>query len=470
MRSFEINGNEGILSGDIDESLSNILSSIDGCKYHRLHKCFIIAITKENITELISILIGYDFHIIGDIDELQDSLIKRKKTRDDVQSEIVGLSKEHKNLFMEWVTGLGKTLGAFKIIKEHKGRWLFVYKETTHLNNHLDDLEKHGLSYLNERIDWTTYHSIHKFKDVEYTGVILDECHASTSDLRQEKLSEFKDCKVIATSATIDSEVKRVLTSIFGSFFTHKVTFDDALEWEILPKPKIYLIPLVLDDEKVKETIVIKKGKKPSKKVETSFNGRWEYMKAKDTEITVHCTEQQKYDYFTDQINYFSNLYRTNGQIYIKNRFLQLGTQRKRYLASIKTDVAKLILERIKDKKYICFTGSVPQAKELGGENTVYSASKKNEQTVSDFNEGIIKSIYAVNMLKEGVNLNDIEASLVIQLSSKELDIVQRTGRILRAKVQPEQYIIYFKDTQDEKYLQNVINLFDTEELFVSDI
>lgn len=204
--------------------------------------------------------------------------------------------------------------------------------------------------------------------------------------------------------------------------------------------------------------------------METTYADRWKYMKMKDTEILISCTQQEKYDYYTESINYFTSQYRENPMPYIKNKFLQLGTQRKRYLASIKTDVARKVIERIKDKKYICFTGSVPQAKELGGENTVYSANKNNNQTVEDFNEGLIKSIYAVNMLKEGVNLSNIEASLVIQLSSKELDIVQRTGRILRAKVQPEQYIIYFKDTQDEKYLENVINLFDTEELLVSEI
>ena len=470
MRIFEINKDEGVFKGDFDGPLVSLLSSLPGCKYHRLYKCFIVKVNKENLHKIVNVVLTYNFEIDGDINELQSSLIPKKKTRDDVQYEVVSLSKTNKNLFVEWVTGLGKTLAAFKIIKENKGRWLFVYKETTHLKNHQEDLEKHGLSYLNERIDWTTYNSIHKFKDNHYSGLILDECHASTSDIRQIKLSEFKDCKVIATSATIDSEVKRVLTSIFGLFRTHKVTFDDALDWGILPKPKIYLIPLVLDDKEVKEVISIKRGKKPSKSVETTYSERWKYMKMKDTEILISCTQQEKYDYYTESINYFTAQYRENPMPYIKNKFLQLGTQRKRYLASIKTDVARKVIERIKDKKYICFTGFVPQAKELGGKNTVYSSNKNNDKTVEDFNEGLIKSIYAVNMLKEGVNLSNIEASLVIQLSSKELDIVQRTGRILRAKVQPEQYIIYFRDTQDEKYLGNVINLFDTEELLVSEI
>ena len=122
-------------------------------------------------------------------------------------------------------------------------------------------------------------------------------------------------------------------------------------------------------------------------------------------------------------------------------------------------------LNIIKDKKFICFAGSVPQAKELGGDGAVHSSNKKNDEIIQAFNEGETKSIYAVNMLKEGINLSDIEASLIIQLSSKELDIVQRTGRILRAKEQPEQYIIYYKNTQDEKYLGNVLKLFDVEEL-----
>lgn len=465
MRTFEIHNIHGIFRFEQNREVFGDICNIPFCDYKRVDKSFNVIINKSNLINIVKMIEKHNFDVIGDLSTIEKELSNKPKTRDELQQEVVDLSFDLNNLFIEWVTGFGKTLAAIKIINNHKGRWLFVYKETTHLKNHLEDVEKHGMSHLLPFIDWTTYNSIHKYADNEYTGVVLDECHASTSDIRQEKLSKFKGCKIIATSATIDGTVKNVLSSIFGSFHTHKVTFDDAVKWKILPKPKIYLIPLVLDSENISETISIKKGKNPKNKVETTYSDRWKHMKLTNTEIIINCTQQEKYDYLTDNLNYWMKKYREKAETYIKNKFLQYGTQRKRYLASIKTDTAKKILEIIKDKKFICFAGSVPQAKELGGLNAVHSANKKNDEIIQSFNNGDIQSIYAVNMLKEGVNLSNIEASLIIQLSSKELDIVQRTGRILRAKEQPTQYIIYYRNTQDEKYLENVLKLFDSETL-----
>ena len=382
------------------------------------------------------------------------------KTRDQIQKEIVDL--KCKNIFVEWVTGLGKTLAALKVVKENEGRWLFIYKETTHLNNHLLDVQKHKLSELLHRIDWTTYDSIHKYNTKEYKGIILDECHAATSPLRQSKLSNFKDCKVIALSATIDRNVKEILTNIFGSFHTHKVTFDQAHEWGILPKPKVILIPLKLDNTVNSEVITITKGKN-GREVITTFKDRFKYLKEKNINLIINCTEQEKYDYITNLMDYYKQQYFKIQEDFAKNRWLQQGTIRKRYLASLKEKVAKSILKRIENKNYICFAGSIEQALELGGQNVVYSNNKENTNIIRKFNNGIISNIFAVNMLKEGINLNNIEASLIIQLGSKELDIIQRIGRILRAKESPIQYIIYFKNTQDEVYLENVLNLFETE-------
>jgi superfamily II DNA or RNA helicase len=250
MRTLDINDIHGTFRFEYNRELFDALCSVPLCSYQRVDKSFRVVICKQNFPSIIKVVEKYDFSITGDLSVVEKELSDKLKTRDELQQEVVDLSDYHKNLFIEWVTGFGKTLASIKIINEHKGRWLFVYKETTHLKNHLEDIEKHGMSHLLPFIDWTTYNSIHKYSDNKYTGLILDECHASTSDLRQEKLSKFKDCKIIATSATIDGTVKNILSDIFGYFHTHKVTFDDAVKWGILPKPRIYLVPLVLDNKR----------------------------------------------------------------------------------------------------------------------------------------------------------------------------------------------------------------------------
>jgi len=385
-------------------------------------------------------------------------------TRDKIQAEALKLSKSHNNMFLEWVTGLGKTLAALKIINEYEGKWLFIYKETTHLDNHLADVKKHKLNHLLNRIDWTTYHSIHKFTNNEYTGIVLDECHAGITDIRLEKLKEFKNSRILALSATISLNVKTVLQETFGAFYTHKITFNQANDWGILPKPKIILIPLTLDNKVKSETIIINKGL-GSEITYGNLEDKFKYLAQKHITVHIKCTEKEKYDYISNLLEYYKSAYINKRQEFMKIKFLQQGSIRKKYLATLKTNVAKITLNKIKDLKYICFAGSTEQALELGGSNVVYSTNKNNAEIIKDFNDNKISNIFAINMLKEGMNLNNIQASLIIQLGSKELEVVQRIGRILRAKESPVQYIIYFKNTQDETYLENVLNLFETEEI-----
>jgi superfamily II DNA or RNA helicase len=64
--------------------------------------------------------------------------------------------------------------------------------------------------------------------------------------------------------------------------------------------------------------------------------------------------------------------------------------------------------------------------------------------------------------MTEGVNLTDIEVAIIGQLDGTERPFVQRSGRGLRAEF-PEIYVLYFKNTKDEDYLQNVINTISQE-------
>ena len=63
-------------------------------------------------------------------------------------------------------------------------------------------------------------------------------------------------------------------------------------------------------------------------------------------------------------------------------------------------------------------------------------------------------------MLQEGMNLKDIEAGIIVQLDGEERAFIQKFGRTLRAD-SPEQYIIYFRATRDEEYLNNALENID---------
>ena len=140
--------------------------------------------------------------------------------------------------------------------------------------------------------------------------------------------------------------------------------------------------------------------------------------------------------------------------------WLNSALKRKQFIASCKTLKAKEILNHLKDKRLVCFTGSIPQCIELGGKYVVHSKSKDNAKIIQAFNNEKIDQIFAVNMMREAMNFTNIEAGIVVQLDNKKLMFAQTLGRILRSSY-PEFYILVAQNTQDEAYLHTVLEGFD---------
>ena len=87
---------------------------------------------------------------------------------------------------------------------------------------------------------------------------------------------------------------------------------------------------------------------------------------------------------------------------------------------------------------------------------------KARELLISNFNEGISNKLFATGMLKEGMNLNNIEVGVIIQLDNNLRSFSQQLGRSLRA-ILPKQYILYVKDTQDANYVTTALENFNMD-------
>ena len=134
-------------------------------------------------------------------------------------------------------------------------------------------------------------------------------------------------------------------------------------------------------------------------------------------------------------------------------------------MGELKTQYVKNLVSTFSRKtRFICFCASIAQAEELDERNTLSSKrpSYLNQAIINAFNKKQLHKLYAVGMVTEGVNLADIEVGVIVQLDGKERLFIQKVGRALRAK-SPIVYIFYFKDTQDEKYLNNALENIDSE-------
>lgn len=380
------------------------------------------------------------------------------------QERALKLARSNNNLLLKWATGVGKTKATIDIINRFKTKKkvLLVIAEVLHEDNWKEEFKKWKLKS-NIKVTITTYASLHKYKGKTFDYLVLDEAHHSGSDLKQHILDNIKAKNVVALSATLPNDILKGLINIFGEFKVFEITLQDAIDTEILPEPKIYLIKKTLDNDKRTQLVEICRGnEKYYKTIITDYPNRWTYLSNKikypNLKLKLMCTEREKYFHINDNFEYWKRQYNRFRSIKNKTIFLSRGNLRKRYIGSLKTETAKKVISTLEDKRFICFCTDIKQAEELNSKYAIHSKKKNSDLLVEKFNKGKIDSIFAVGKLQEGQNLNNIEVGIIIQLDGVERGFVQKFGRSLRAEY-PEQFIIYIDETKDMDYLENINNL-----------
>ena len=395
-------------------------------------------------------------------------------TKEELQVLPLSLIKQSNKVILQWCTGLGKSKAAINManylinkesINKNSFSILLVVAEITHKSNWKVEFDKWGIETNNITVE--CYASLKKYRNNHYDLIIFDEAHHLGSDLRKDILTELHAKNIILLSATLSDQLIEILTEIYGEFVISKVTLKEAIEWGVLPKPKVYLIPLTLNSTQYNCTIIEEWGKKEKRVTyKCKFYERWKYLKDKkkypNIKLEISCTQQQKYNYLSDKFNYWKRQYFSTQEEYAKTKMLQTGLERKRFLGECKTDYVKLLLYKLRNMRYICFCTNIEQAELLGNKNAIHSEKKDSLEILNNFNFKKINNLFAVGMLQEGQNLVDIEAGVIVQLDGQERAFIQKFGRSLRA-TDPIQFIFYYKDTKDTKYLENVLKGIDGE-------
>lgn len=390
-------------------------------------------------------------------------------TRDELRDATIEAFQDYSNIAIQAATGVGKSKIAIDICKECSLRQLrplkilLVVAELAHINNWKAEFVKWGYDYSHVTI--ICYASLKKFKDTVWDLVIFDEAHHLDSEIRLEVFDFLITKYRIFLSATLKDSFIRRLEYSCGHIENIKMGLQEAFTSSVLPEPEIRLIPLVLDNTKPTETIVEEWGKKGKQVTATCrYEERWRYLKDKkkipNGKLIITCTQKQKYDYLSEQFEFYKKRYFTCRNEAIKNKWLQYGSKRKVFIGMLKTEIAKKLINTVKDKRFICFCTNIEQADYLGGKNAVHSKKKESLNIIQQFNDEKIDSLFAVGMLQEGVNLANIQVGIIVQLDGQERTFIQRFGRALRAKT-PVQYIIYYKSTRDEEYLKTVLEGID---------
>lgn len=375
-------------------------------------------------------------------------------TREEVKKEVLNISNNH--ILLELPTSFGKTKLAIDRMKNivskiSSPKILIVIPRLVLINNWKEELTKWGAKDLLDNIIFSTYISIPKHAAI-WDVVIFDECQ-HLSDRCQESLTCYTIKNSIFLSATVKKELRYNLQMLYNDIYCFKVSMKEAIDEEILPDPKVYLLPLSLSTGIPTESII----KNPNGKglIETSWATRWPFIKQKEFKVKIYCTQKQYLEDLDSQIEYWKNRYmRTKNDIF-KNKWLRLSGDRLKWLAEKKNPIIQSLLDLLQKERTLTFCNNINQTEELGS-YCINSKNKESEKILQDFNNEKIHHITACNMLNEGMNLVNCRIGIYANLNSSEIIIKQRLGRILRHK-DPIIIIPYYKGTREEELVQKML-------------
>ena len=374
-------------------------------------------------------------------------------TREDVTEKLLNISNN--NILVELPTGFGKSKYGLDIMDKRKPEKniLIVIPRLVLIENWKDEIHKWGYDKYISMVEFSTYKSFPK-KAGKYDLVIFDEVQ-HLSERCQEALDNFEIKNSVLLSATVKKSLKQDLQLIFKDLYCYKVSMKEAIEEDILPDPKVYLIPLTLDNQK-KDYVIVKnpKGIKPTIKVD--YFDRWNVIKSKKkNRIEISCTQAQYITDLDNMISFWKRRFIASNNEAIKNKWLHTCGERLKWFAEQKNDIVLQILSKLKNERTLTFCNNIDQT-EILGKYAINSKSADSGKNLELFNSKRINHITACNMLNEGMNLVECRVGIYANLNSSEIIIKQRLGRILRHK-DPILIIPYYKGTREEELVDKML-------------
>jgi superfamily II DNA or RNA helicase len=397
-----------------------------------------------------------------------------KMTREDIQEKALQLSLENPYMVLQYPTGLGKTYTMIKMIERVLNQnssydCLILEEEISVIDNIKKEFEKFGKDYLLDRCNIICYKSLKKIEKY-YPIIVLDEAHHAFSELRLDWFSNAMIPKYMyLLSATLETgQIKQFEKVVCAEFLVHRITLKKAIEWGILPTPKIGIFPLKLNEKDINCYYEYKRGEEELQKevILQREVDKWKYIKNKNLYPNIHliiyCTEKQKYDQLCYEAEMAKARWEKNKNERTEKWWLYSELCIKRFLSEIKTPYLDEFLQDVIDdgNKFICFFGSVSQAEELAKKhnaNLVAAKNKESHDLIKKFNNDEISNLYCCRMLSEGITLSNLDMGIIAQLDGKANNFIQRCGRVLRNQDRPYLYIFYYQDTKDAEYLEGAL-------------
>jgi len=365
--------------------------------------------------------------------------------REKVQAEAIQAVIRNNGGMVAMATGSGKSKVAVELAKyyfkpeDDFHAALLVPTEKLRDENWKEEFEKWDARNVWKHTERLCYASASKIGGNEYPIVILDEGHNITELASEFFISNDIERTVLLTATPPNDLVKVEILRRLGIELVYELTLDQAVRLGFVAPYKITVITVPLDNA----TKNIPGGNKLN---------------------PFTTTESAAYSYWNKRVQSCMGDQTPQGRGKLK--FAILGRMQFIYKIPSKTQVIKYLLDKVisKEDRTIIFCGNIQQAEEVC---PTFYHSKSGSASYDAFKNETINRLSCVKAINEGHNFPGVDSGIIGQLNSKEKDLVQRIGRLIRFRPGHEAhlYIVISESTQDEKWLETAIENLDQSKI-----
>jgi len=375
--------------------------------------------------------------------KLQDPNVIKQTIQMDV---LVEWNRFHGRGAFEGATGVGKSrVGVMAAIDEFiKNPNAKVYigtpTETLRDVGWPEEFRKWGAGDLIPKIKFICHASMQKEVVIgEVDLFIWDECHHATPE-NASFFDNNKVWKILALSATLpaakgdvnDMEKRKILDRLCPCIF--RVPIEDAIALKLVTDFTVKVLKFRLNS------------------VDLEFPHGDEIL-----------TEEEKYQRLTKslQLAMFAK--------HAKHAKLPRMQQRMAFIydSTTKRKIAKDVIDAVvkPNKRTLLFFGTTEMCNDFCWPWVYHS--KVDKEFLNLFKEKKNHFLGAVKALNEGENIEDVDQIIVVQLNSKDRDIIQRIGRAIRWRegVIPTIIILVAMGTVDEQWYKKAFKNFNKKRI-----
>lgn len=359
-------------------------------------------------------------------------------------------------------TGIGKSKIVCDFINYYKDsleKVLILVPLNILIDNWTDELNKWMTNEWSNYITITTVQTAYKWPTTHWSLVVYDEAHTMVTE---EYSIIFENCRStfkIGLTATTDVFKKDEKQALYDKHIPIIYEYLDGEKDGILNRTKFTIIEHELD---LKHMYNIKlKATSFNVPEKTQYEKLTEYLEAGQKAMT----QQGSTDFFKDASAWAWNQSGNADENAAARKYMWAIRKRKDFLLNLRSsrEIARsLLITLLKEKKnkVLVFSESVEQAKKITGKYTVWGKQHKitNENLIKQFNDGEIRALGSCNSLTMGMNFSNVNKCILESYQGSEVKATQKIGRLHRLAIDQiaDIYIILIKDTQSEKWFNNM--------------